>query len=140
MLKIFLNGIWVSFTKNTPPSPHRIRYLDDAMVYGQRRTSQRRRCLGIIELAARESNVSLTDLLSSGRNQKLVAARHKAAWLLRKSTPLSLLEIGLLLNRDHSTILNAIEKFEKHCLQNSAIELYANQLLAEAKRIFLSAP
>lgn len=57
----------------------------------------------VIAAVARVHELPLARLLSSQRDQHLVAARHAAMALLRE-IGLTLPEIGRALNRDHSTI------------------------------------
>jgi len=65
----------------------------------------------IIELVAREWQVSGAELLGRDRSQKVAQPRQVAMYLLRKHTESSLPQIGGILGgRDHSTVLYAIEK------------------------------
>jgi len=65
----------------------------------------------IIELVAREWQLSTTELIGRDRSQKVAQPRQVAMYLLRKRTDCSLPQIGELLGgRDHSTAMYAIEK------------------------------
>ena len=65
----------------------------------------------IIDLVAREWQVSAEDLVGRDRSQKVAQPRQVSMYLLRKRTDLSLPQIGELLGgRDHSTVMYAIEK------------------------------
>jgi chromosomal replication initiator protein len=65
----------------------------------------------IIELVAREWQISVDDLLSRDRSHKVAQPRQVAMYLLRKRTDASLPQIGELLGgRDHSTVMYSIEK------------------------------
>lgn len=65
-----------------------------------------------LEAAAFEHDLSLADLLSQSRQQKLVQARHIAWYAIRKNRPdVSLPQIARHSNRkDHTTILHGITK------------------------------
>ncbi len=59
-------------------------------------------------------NLTIADLKSKSRSKNIVLPRQIAIYLVRKLTDLSLNEIGQSFgNRDHSTIIHAIEKIEK---------------------------
>jgi chromosomal replication initiator protein len=62
---------------------------------------------------AYEAGISLSDLLSFRRKKNLVSARHKAIFLAWKKTQRSLTWIGRQFNRDHTTILHAIQKMQR---------------------------
>jgi chromosomal replication initiator protein len=52
------------------------------------------------------------DLVSKSRSRPLTTARHIAMYLLRELTGLSLIKIGELFYRDHSTALHGIKRIE----------------------------
>jgi chromosomal replication initiator protein len=52
------------------------------------------------------------DLISKSRSRPLTTARHIAMYLLRELTGLSLIKIGELFDRDHSTALHGIKRIE----------------------------
>jgi chromosomal replication initiator protein len=67
----------------------------------------------IIELVAKEWQVSVEALLGRDRSQKVAQPRQVAMYLLRKETDASLPQIGEALGgRDHTTVMYAIEKIE----------------------------
>jgi chromosomal replication initiator protein len=53
-----------------------------------------------------------SDLVSKSRSRPLTTARHVAMYLLREMTGLSLIKIGELFERDHTTALHGIKKIE----------------------------
>ncbi len=66
---------------------------------------------GIVEAVARHFAVSLDDLRGKARNQKIVAPRHLAMYLLREDGKLSYPQIGALLGgKDHTSVLHACDK------------------------------
>ena len=64
----------------------------------------------IMERAAASFGFSSIDLRAKSRRQPLVLARQIAMYLCRELTDLSLPQIGNLFNRDHSTVLHAVDK------------------------------
>ncbi len=65
----------------------------------------------IIELVAKEWQVSVEALFGRDRSQKIAQPRQVAMYLMRKRTDCSLPQIGEILGgRDHSTVMYAIEK------------------------------
>lgn len=57
---------------------------------------------------------SLADILGPSRTRSLVDQRHHLCWTLRKEHPdKSFPEIGCFMNRDHTTIMYAVNKWEK---------------------------
>ena len=65
----------------------------------------------IIELVAREWQISVNDMLGRDRSHKVAQPRQVAMYLLRKETDSSLPQIGEVLGgRDHTTVMYAIEK------------------------------
>jgi chromosomal replication initiator protein len=65
----------------------------------------------ILKIIAREYDVSLEELLSSNRSQRIAFPRQIAMYMLREESDLSLPKIGELLGgRDHTTIMYGHEK------------------------------
>ncbi|HJP66736.1 MAG TPA: chromosomal replication initiator protein DnaA [Actinomycetota bacterium] len=56
--------------------------------------------------------MEIADLMSKSRSRPLTTARHVAMYLLRELTGLSLIKIGELFDRDHTTALHGIKKIE----------------------------
>jgi chromosomal replication initiator protein len=53
------------------------------------------------------------DLVSKSRSRPLTTARHVAMYLVRECTGLSLLKIGELFERDHTTVMHGLNKVQK---------------------------
>lgn len=66
----------------------------------------------IKEVVADFYSVRIEDLSSKNRSQKVVFPRHVAMCLCRKLTDLSLIKIADSFNKDHSTVIHAVEKIE----------------------------
>ncbi len=68
----------------------------------------------IIEKSAKFYGVTVEDILSKKRSQKFVTPRQIAMYLSRKHTNESLPNIGEKFNRDHSTVIAAINKTDEN--------------------------
>ncbi len=55
---------------------------------------------------------SRPDLVGKSRSRPLTTARHVAMYLVRECTGLSLLKIGELFDRDHTTVMHGLKKVE----------------------------
>jgi chromosomal replication initiator protein len=66
----------------------------------------------IVDETAAYFAMDLADLMSKSRSRPLTTARHVAMYLLRELTGLSLIKIGELFERDHTTALHGIKKIE----------------------------
>ncbi len=55
---------------------------------------------------------SRVDLVGKSRSRPLTTARHVAMYLVRECTGLSLLKIGELFDRDHTTVMHGLKKVE----------------------------
>ncbi len=64
----------------------------------------------IMDRAAAAFGFTSVDLRAKSRRQPLVLARQVAMYLCRELTDLSLPQIGSLFDRDHSTVLHAVDK------------------------------
>lgn len=70
------------------------------------------------EVAAKHA-VTLIDLVSDRRDQRIVRARHEAFYRCRHETTMSLPQIGKRFgNRDHTTVLHGIKKHEERRLES----------------------
>jgi chromosomal replication initiation ATPase DnaA len=67
----------------------------------------------IIADCAKEFGISVEDLLGNSRVNHIVMARRKAAWIFYQRGTMSYQQIGRLLNKDHSTIIHAVQKYQK---------------------------
>ena len=76
----------------------------------------------VLSQTAKEFSFKTRDLCGKSRQKELVSARHIAMYLLRKDLNLPLMKIGELLgNRDHSTVIHAIEKINQEFTTNETI-------------------
>ena len=75
----------------------------------------------IREVVSKQYGITIKALQSKSRLQKTTLPRQMAMYLTRKHTELSLSDIGLLYNRDHSTVLYAIDSVTIKISENQAI-------------------
>lgn len=64
----------------------------------------------IIKLCAQKHGLTVEDILSEQRTNKIAHARQQAMWLAAKETSASFAEIGRIFNRDHSTVIHAVQR------------------------------
>jgi len=86
----------------------------------------------ICELVSGQFNVSINDMQSKSRKKVITFPRQVAMYLARKYTNESLVEIGKLFNRDHSTVLHAIKVVTNQVVRdtsvNAQLELLSNKV------------
>lgn len=66
----------------------------------------------ILKSVAQEFGVKVEDLLGSSRVTIVKQARWKAAWLLHQRGTMSISAIAKFLNKNHTTILHALNKYK----------------------------
>jgi Bacterial dnaA protein helix-turn-helix len=82
----------------------------------------------VIETCADVFGVTILDILSKKRNREIVNARHCIIFILRNKYRLSYSEIGRLMNRDHTSIMYAIDVFEKYMANDDDIRESFNKV------------
>ncbi len=79
---------------------------------------------------SREYDVTIDEICSSRRVEKITNARQIAMYIMREITPMSLPEIGKQFgNRDHSTVHHAIERVEYKIRMNSNLKLRIDDII-----------
>lgn len=76
----------------------------------------------IIAEVCEEFKVSQLDLLSKRRTADLVKPRFRVAYRLKTETLLSLAGIGRLLNRDHTSIIHALRRYQSEAPDAAIVE------------------
>jgi chromosomal replication initiation ATPase DnaA len=64
----------------------------------------------VMRIICQLCDITPDDIYSNTRVQNIVYARHLFSYLCRKELRLSLQTIGRIINRDHSSIINAVRK------------------------------
>jgi chromosomal replication initiator protein len=83
---------------------------------------------------AAKMNVSIDDLASKSRTRDVAMARQVAMYLCREVTNVSLLKIGEHFgNRDHSTVMHAIDKIKQLLLTDTTIQSIVDTLRTEVQ-------
>jgi len=83
----------------------------------------------IIELVAREWQITVEAIRSRDRSQKIAEPRQVAMYLLRNKTDASLPQIGHVLGgRDHTTVMYAIEKIADSIQQDGNLRRRVNNI------------
>jgi len=67
----------------------------------------------VAEECGRAGNVTLQDILSKRRPGPLAAIRRRICWRIRNETLMSYPQIGKVLNRDHTSVLHHVRKYQK---------------------------
>lgn len=65
-----------------------------------------------IAVAAEHFNVTRRDIVSHRRDRTTAFARHVAIWLAKRTTSLTLPQIGAVFDRDHTTIQHAVRQVD----------------------------
>ena len=71
------------------------------------------------------------DIIGARRTKEIAAARHKAIYLVRTITEMSLPNIGKIFNRDHSTIMSSIESIEKRLRTDAILGVEIDDMIKE---------
>lgn len=77
----------------------------------------------IVDIVAKYYGLTRTDLQNKSRRKDIVLGRHISMWLIRDILDITYKEIGVFFkNRDHSTVLIAIEKIDNKMKMNDSIK------------------
>jgi len=88
----------------------------------------------ILSIVAESTGVSVTEITGDKRSRPVVESRHLAMYLARELTDLSLPKIGDRIgNRDHTTVLHAVEKITKLMQQDRDLYNRVQRLTAKIK-------
>lgn len=88
---------------------------------------------GIANVVCKHFDVSLKDLQSTARNQKISHARQIAVYLTRELTQLSFVNIANFFNKKHPTILFSYEKIKEEIKVNNNLSQEIADLTKEIK-------
>ena len=83
----------------------------------------------IKRIVSKKLNISIEELASKARTKDIVQARQIAMYLCREVTNISLLKIGENFgNRDHSTVMHAIDKIKQQVKHNDDVKNIVEEL------------
>lgn len=87
--------------------------------------------LAVVALVGAEYGFSIEELRSKDRHRTITEARKVAYWLLRQTKRFSYPEIGIVLNRDHTSAMHGFQDMEKKRAGDERIRAVTERLLAE---------
>jgi len=88
----------------------------------------------IIQKVSYKFDVTPEEIKSNSRPNKIIIPRFIAMYLARKLTDMTTIDIGKYIgNRDHSTVLNAVNKIEEIMKNDAALKELINDMIAELK-------
>ncbi len=88
----------------------------------------------ILSIVAEETGISVTEITGDKRSRPVVNSRHLAMYLARELTDASLPKIGERVgNRDHTTVLHAVEKITKLIREQRDMYNQVQRLTAKIK-------
>ncbi|MBQ1962092.1 MAG: hypothetical protein II357_03230, partial [Clostridia bacterium] len=87
----------------------------------------------IFSADATKYGVSVAELKGTSQAAKTVNARNVCIYLFRSLTDMSLIAIGNMLNRTHSTVNHSLSKVENMITKYPAFEEEINELVADIK-------
>ena len=83
----------------------------------------------IVKLISNHYEIKIQDIKGKSRANQILTARQVAMFLIKKHLDKSLVEIGKIFGgRDHTTVLNALRRTEKHKNENAEIRKDINDL------------
>jgi len=89
----------------------------------------------VVEVVSRHFGVKLADLQGRRRTQSIALPRQVAMYLARRLTSFSLEEIGVQFgNRDHSTVLYAVDKIRTRCEEDRSFAQLLVELESRTRR------
>jgi chromosomal replication initiator protein len=88
----------------------------------------------IFAFAEKRYGVKIDEMKSARRNAEIIAARHYAIYLIRKTTKLSQKSIAKLFNKkDHTTVINSINFIERKMQNEPAFEREIENVINELR-------
>ncbi len=89
---------------------------------------------GILTAVAESTGISITEIVGDKRSRSIVESRHLAMYLARELTDSSLPKIGERIgNRDHTTVLHAVDKIAKRMQQDRDTYNLVQRLTSKVK-------
>ena len=88
----------------------------------------------IINVVAEYYNLTTNQLTGQSRQGNVALARHIAMYLIKKMLDLPFTRIGLLFGgKDHSTVMNGVEKVENSLKTNTSLQTAINEIKTQLK-------
>lgn len=86
----------------------------------------------ILKVVSEKFGVSCADIKGRKRSENIANARHMCVYLIRQLTSMSLMDIGAVFGRDHTTTINSIRKIEAD-KGNGNMDTLINELTEKIK-------
>ena len=83
----------------------------------------------VLSAASKKFSVSIEELKSRKRTREIVFARQVTIYTIRKITDMSLIAIGKIFDRDHSTVLSSIDAIEKELETNHELKSKIQEMI-----------
>ncbi|MBQ3870615.1 MAG: chromosomal replication initiator protein DnaA [Clostridia bacterium] len=87
----------------------------------------------IMSVVSTRYGTTKDEVKGKSKKREIVEARHVCAYLIRELTGYSLNQIGALLNRDHTTIMNSCEVTKTQIMNDPLFEKEIKDMIAEIK-------
>lgn len=87
----------------------------------------------IFDIVCAQYGVTKEDIRSKKRNSDILRARNVSMYLIRTITDMSLVAIGRVFSRDHTTVLNSLTNVENELVSNPSFLREINEILTELK-------
>lgn len=88
----------------------------------------------IISMTALHFGVSEQELLGKSRQKEIKNARNIAMYIIKETTQLSLNDIGIMFNRDHSTVYSNIQAVKNDAQSDSILSLDIHDIMKEIQQ------
>ncbi|MBO5653027.1 MAG: chromosomal replication initiator protein DnaA, partial [Clostridia bacterium] len=85
----------------------------------------------IIAAVAKKYGISTSDIMGTKRNKEISFPRHVAIYIARKTTGLSLPQIGKFFSRDHTTVMSSINAVETEIKRSPNLDFELSELTKE---------
>ena len=89
----------------------------------------------VCDLVSSQFNVSLAEMRSKSRKKAVTFPRQVAMYLARKYTDSSLVDIGKVLHRDHSTVLHSIKVVSGKIVSDGSVSAQLDLLSSKVKQL-----
>ena len=87
----------------------------------------------VLSIVSRKFNVSIEELKGRKRTKEIAFARHVTIYTIRKITDMSLTAIGKVFDRDHSTVMSAVDAVETELKINQELALKIEDIINSVK-------
>jgi hypothetical protein len=93
----------------------------------------------VLDTVCRKFGVVKPAVLGEGRTRTRALARQVVYYVLREEFEYSYPEIGMVMNRDHTTAMSSIPKLKKRMENDSELKQQVDEAIAEIRKVRASA-